>query len=98
MRPGLTPGRLRSLDVPARLECKGARVRGTTGLDDVVIPLADSFAEASRADWLALVEKTLKGAQAESLVSRTADGIEVQPLYDASASPPLPSWRAAAGE
>jgi methylmalonyl-CoA mutase len=47
------------------------------------IPLADAFPAATRADWLALVAKTLKGAEVESLATRTADDLEVQPLYAA---------------
>jgi len=46
-----------------------------------VIPLADSFAPASRADWLALVEKTLKGAGVETLITR-AGALEIEPLYE----------------
>ena len=45
------------------------------------IPLAEGFAPPSREAWLALVERTLKGKPFESLVSRTSDGLEVQPLY-----------------
>jgi methylmalonyl-CoA mutase len=44
-------------------------------------PLADGFPPADRQAWLALVQRTLKGAPFESLVSRTADGLEIQPLY-----------------
>ncbi|MBI5941540.1 MAG: methylmalonyl-CoA mutase [Caulobacterales bacterium] len=45
-------------------------------------PLADDFAPPSRADWLALVEKTLKGETFEdALVRHTADGIDIAPLY-----------------
>ena len=51
-------------------------------MDDGVTALAEDFAPASEADWRALVEKTLAGASFEKrLVSRTYDGIEVQPLY-----------------
>jgi methylmalonyl-CoA mutase len=48
-----------------------------------VIPLADSFEPAARTDWLALVEKTLKGASLDSLTRRTADGLAIEPLYPA---------------
>ncbi len=58
---------------------------------DTLIPLAQDFDAPSRADWLAIVEKTLKGASFDKkLVSRTYDGVEIQPLYtagDAAASP-----------
>ncbi len=47
------------------------------------IPLADGFPIATRADWLALVAKTLKGAGVETLATRTTDGLEVRPLYTA---------------
>ncbi|MGE5565872.1 MAG: methylmalonyl-CoA mutase family protein [Parcubacteria group bacterium] len=46
-----------------------------------MLPLAEDFPAQNRDEWLALVEKTLKGGSLESLVSRTADGIEIQPLY-----------------
>ncbi len=36
---------------------------------------------ADEADWRALVEKGLKGASWDRLVGRTADGIELKPLY-----------------
>lgn len=51
-------------------------------MDDGVIALAEDFAPASEADWRALVDKTLAGAPFEKrLVSRTYDGIAIQPLY-----------------
>lgn len=52
-----------------------------------VIPLAAGFRPADRADWLALVEKTLKGQGAETLVGRNADGLPVAPLYTAADLP-----------
>ncbi|QGY03082.1 methylmalonyl-CoA mutase [Methylobacterium mesophilicum SR1.6/6] len=64
-------------------------------------PLADLFEPADRARWLGLVEGVLKGADFEKrLVSRTADGLRIEPLYgcaDAVAQPvraPGP-WRIA---
>ncbi|MGA0599478.1 methylmalonyl-CoA mutase family protein [Caulobacter sp. KR2-114] len=56
-------------------------------MDDTVIPLAADFEPARREDWLKLVEKTIKGAPLESLTSRTADGLAVQPLYRAEDAP-----------
>jgi methylmalonyl-CoA mutase len=47
-------------------------------------PLAAGFPQAGRADWEALVEKTLKGAGAESLVLPLADGLRLLPLYPAA--------------
>jgi methylmalonyl-CoA mutase len=46
-------------------------------------PLAEGFPQATRGDWLALVEKTLEGAGVETLVSRGPDGLALQPLYEA---------------
>ena len=44
--------------------------------------LADEFPAPSLADWRALVDKALKGADFERrLVSRTADGIRIMPLF-----------------
>jgi len=46
------------------------------------LPLAAAFAPATRQDWLRLVNKALAGARCEeSLVSTTADGLEIKPLY-----------------
>ncbi|HYE44928.1 MAG TPA: methylmalonyl-CoA mutase family protein [Caulobacter sp.] len=44
--------------------------------------MADDFPAAPREAWLALVEKTLKGQSfEEALVSRTVNGLPIQPLY-----------------
>ena len=49
--------------------------------------LASGFPPAAREDWLRLVDKVLRGAKFDRrLVSRTADGVEVQPLYTRSDS------------
>ncbi len=49
-------------------------------MDD--LSLAADFPQATRERWLALVEGVLKGADFEKkLVSRTHDGIAIQPLY-----------------
>ncbi len=46
------------------------------------IPLAAGFDVPTEAQWRALVDKVLKGADfTKRLVSRTADGIEIAPLY-----------------
>lgn len=47
------------------------------------LKLAAEFPAATRADWLKLVENVLKGAPFEKkLVSKTYDGIAIQPLYE----------------
>lgn len=49
-------------------------------MDDLA--LASEFPQPSREQWLKLVEGVLKGADFEKkLVSRTADGLAIQPLY-----------------
>ena len=46
------------------------------------MPLAADFPRPTEEDWLGLVEKVLKGADFERrLVSRTADGLRIKPLY-----------------
>lgn len=45
-------------------------------------PLATPFAPATEAQWRAAVDKALKGQPFERLVSTTADGIPLKPLYD----------------
>jgi len=65
--------------------------------DDAPLPLVADFPPAQRADWLALVEKTLAGADFDTaLTSRTADGLIVQPLYTADDATPSPTLRRAA--
>ncbi|MFN3889029.1 MAG: methylmalonyl-CoA mutase family protein [Beijerinckiaceae bacterium] len=54
--------------------------------------LASAFPRVSEADWRKLVDKALKGAPFDRLVARTADGLEIAPLYPRDAS-----GRAAAG-
>ena len=49
--------------------------------------LAADFEPASRADWLALVDKTLKGAGVETLTTRGPDGLAIAPLYEPSREP-----------
>src|SRR5437763_9574551 len=44
-------------------------------------PLADEFPQARREDWLELVSAALKGAPFETLVSKTYDQLEIEPLY-----------------
>lgn len=55
------------------------------------LPLAQGFAARDEAAWLQQIEKVLKGADFEKrLVSKTADGIKLQPLYmQAAAAAPL---------
>src|SRR6185437_7521148 len=63
-------------------------------------PLAAEFPATDRAEWRRLVEKALKDRPFEKLVSRTYDGIAVEPLYGRAAgvapvagrAPGLP-WR-----
>lgn len=49
--------------------------------------LTEGFERPTRAQWLELTAKSLKGKPFETLVSRTADGLEIQPLYCAEDSP-----------
>ncbi len=46
-----------------------------------ILPLAEDFPAPDRAEWLALAEKALKGGAVGDLTTRTADGIEIKPLY-----------------
>ncbi len=73
------------------LGCKTAHLARNSRVAAPIIPLADAFAPATSADWLAVVEKTLKGAGADTLISHTADGLPILPLYSAAeAGRPLP--------
>lgn len=63
-------------------------------MTDPLIP--DPLPAFQREDWLAAVARALKGADfAKTLVSRTADGIEVQPLYPAADTQGPGPWRRA---
>src|SRR5450631_1707776 len=61
-----------------------------------VVRLAAAFPEPDRAAWLALVDKTLKGAPLQSLTRRTIDGLPIEALYQASEAA-APIVRASAG-
>lgn len=55
------------------------------------LKLADAFPKASEAEWRALVDKALKGGDFEKrLVSRTADGLAIRPLYGRGEAPGMP--------
>jgi methylmalonyl-CoA mutase len=58
---------------------------------------AGAFPEADEAQWRRLVEQVLKGAPFGRLVSRTPDGIELQPLYPRASGAPAPCLRAKSG-
>jgi len=51
----------------------------TSATDD--LPLAADFAPASYDDWRRLVDGVLKGASFEKLVSKTDDGLRIEPIY-----------------
>ena len=58
---------------------------------------AAAFPRVNEDDWRKLVDKALKGAPFERLISRTADGIEIAPLYARDDSGRAPLGRADAG-
>ncbi len=61
------------------------------------LALAAEFPPATREQWLTLVEGVLKGASFEKkLVSRTHDGLRIEPLYVREANAPLVAGRGAA--
>src|SRR3978361_1563712 len=45
------------------------------------LKLAADFAPATYDDWRKLVDGVLKGAPFEKLVSKTADGVQIAPIY-----------------
>lgn len=55
------------------------------------VDLAEGFAAPTRADWMKLVDKTIKGAPFETLIGRTDDGLPIQPLYTAEDAA-APAW------
>ncbi len=58
--------------------------------------LAADFAPASYDDWRKLVDGVLKGAPFEKLVSKTSDGLRIEPIYQRSHDTRLVAGRAAA--
>lgn len=48
---------------------------------DGTLSLSSGFDEATEADWLAAVEKALKGGGIERITRQTRDGIKIRPLY-----------------
>lgn len=56
-------------------------------LDQTVQDLAAGYPIASRQDWLALVDKTLKGGSLDRLTVRGAGGLETRALYTAEDAP-----------
>jgi methylmalonyl-CoA mutase len=59
-----------------------------------ILPLAADFPPASRAQWLELVARVLKGAPFErKLVAETYDGLTIQPLYAGTAPGQAPAGR-----
>jgi methylmalonyl-CoA mutase len=57
-------------------------------LADPVTSLAELFPPASRADWLALAQRTLRGKPLDALESRASDGIVIEPLHSPGEAPP----------
>lgn len=70
----------------------------STATDD--LRLAADFAPASYDDWRKLVDGVLKGVAFEKLISKTYDGVKIQPIYprarDAApiaGRPPAAPWQ-----
>ncbi len=47
------------------------------------LPLAAEFPAVSEDEWRERVARVLNGASADTLIKKTLDGIEIQPLYAA---------------
>ncbi|MEM1147894.1 MAG: methylmalonyl-CoA mutase family protein, partial [Pseudomonadota bacterium] len=48
---------------------------------DGMLSLSSGFDEATEADWLAAVEKALKGGPLEKITRTTRDELKIRPLY-----------------
>ena len=55
--------------------------------------LAGVFPQATDAQWRVLVERALKGASFETLVSKSYDGLSLEPIYARAAGSPFPVLR-----
>ena len=60
-------------------------------------PLAAVFPQATEELWRKAVDRALKGAAFETLVSKTADGVKIAPLYARAAAPGPRALRRAPG-
>lgn len=60
-------------------------------------PLAGVFPQGSEEQWRGIVERALKGAPFDRLISKTYDGLPIAPLYARAASPGPKAERAARG-
>lgn len=65
---------------------------------DDLVSLSASFPTPDEAQWRAQVDKALKGGAFDRLISRTLDGIEIQPLYRRNTDGAPPLARAQAGD
>ena len=65
---------------------------------DDLVSLSASFPAPDEAQWRAQVDKALKGGAFDRLISRTLDGIEIQPLYGRNTDGGPPLARAQAGD
>ena len=54
---------------------------------DDILPLSSAFKDATEAEWLAAVEKALKGKGIDTITRTTSDGLKVRPLYRESDFP-----------
>jgi methylmalonyl-CoA mutase len=59
--------------------------------------LSGNFPQASAEQWRKSVEKALKGAAFEKLISKTKDGGAIEPLYPAAAAPGPRAYRRNSG-
>jgi methylmalonyl-CoA mutase len=59
------------------------------------LPLAAEFPPATREDWLKLVRAALKDRPFERLITRTYDGIPIEPLYPRGSARPVAARRGA---
>ncbi|WP_024508825.1 methylmalonyl-CoA mutase family protein [Bradyrhizobium sp. ARR65] len=60
------------------------------------LPLASDFPQATYEDWRKLVDDALKGASFEKLVSKTYDGLTIEPIYTRAKNATLVGARPAA--
>ncbi|MCA8899620.1 MAG: methylmalonyl-CoA mutase [Hyphomonas sp.] len=54
---------------------------------DDLLSLSSTFPDPTEADWLASVEKALKGRSLDAITRTTADGLKIRPLYRESDFP-----------
>src|SRR6185312_12593070 len=70
----------RGVAISGQIERRPGKITGRMTKTDE-LTLAAEFPQANYEDWRKLVDGVLKGAPFEKLVSKTSDGLKIDPIY-----------------